>query len=177
MSQQFRIESEELRDKINRLLPSQSRGSIGVDLSGSTTIIPIVDLTETAEGSSLRQDLQTALSFTQQTAFSVRNTTSTLVNTTGYYRVIGTVLFKSTDNAVVTELNFILNDGVTDKTIYGISQAQTYASGFLQQSFTYDFIVKLGAGDSLKAETNENGAILVGSTRQIADINGNLINP
>ena len=51
MTQQFRIDSESLRDKINSLLPSQNRGSIGVDLSGSTTIIPIVDVTETAEGS------------------------------------------------------------------------------------------------------------------------------
>ena len=39
MTQQFRIDSESLRDKINSLLPSQNRGSIGVDLSGSTTII------------------------------------------------------------------------------------------------------------------------------------------
>ena len=61
MSQQFRVESQEIRDKLNSLLPSQNRGSIGVDLSGSTTIIPIVDLTEVAEGSSLREDLQLSL--------------------------------------------------------------------------------------------------------------------
>ena len=85
MTQQFRIESEDLRDKLNRLLPSQNRGSIGVDLSGSTTIIPIVDLTETAEGSNLRQDLQTSFSLTNITHTSVSGATSTLVNTTGYY--------------------------------------------------------------------------------------------
>ena len=49
-----------------------------------TQIIPIVDLTESAEGSILRQDLQTSLSLTSVTAFSVSNTTTTLVNTTGY---------------------------------------------------------------------------------------------
>ena len=58
-----------------------------------------------------------------------------------------------------------------------MSQAQTYGSGFLQESFTYDFTVKLEAGHSLKATSNEAGAILIGSTRQIADIAGNLTNP
>tara|TARA_R100001086_G_scaffold249665_1_gene190242 strand:+ start:245 stop:781 length:537 start_codon:yes stop_codon:yes gene_type:complete len=178
LTQQFRIESESLRDKLNTLLPSQNRGSIGVDLSGSTTIIPIVDLTEVAEGSSLRQDLQTALSFTQQTAFSVRNATSTLINTTGYYRIFGTCLLKANDNAVVSAANFIINDGTTDKTVWGISQAQTYASAdFIVVSESYDFIIKLEAGHSLKAESNENGTILVGSTRQLADLAGTLTNP
>lgn len=177
MAQEFTIKSQQIEDKINQLLPSQGGFQAGVDFSASTMVIPIVDLTETAEGSALRQDLQTSLSFAQQTAFSVRNTTTTLVNTTGYYRVIGTGLMKSTDNAVITALNFIINDGITDKIVYGMSQGQTYASGFLQQSFTYDFMVKLTAGDSLKASSNENGAILIGSTRQIADVNGNLTNP
>ena len=60
MSQQFTIQSEAIRDKLNSLLPSQGVGAIGVELTGSTQIIPIVDLTEIAEGSALRQDLQRA---------------------------------------------------------------------------------------------------------------------
>ena len=177
MGQEFIIKSDAIEDKINQLLPSQGGKQAGVDFSASTMVIPVVDLTETAEGSSLRQDLQTSLSFTQQSAFSVSNTTTTLINTTGYWRIIGTGLMKSTGNAVVSALSFIINDGTTDKTIYGMSQAQTYASGFLQQSFTYDFNIKLEAGHSFKATSNEGGAILIGSTRQIADINGNLTNP
>ena len=93
MSQQFRVDSEKLRDKLNGLLPSQNKGSIGVDLTGSTTIIPIVDLTETAEGSDVRQDLQTAFSLTSATVFEVNNTTSTILNTTGYYRIFGSTLW------------------------------------------------------------------------------------
>ena len=79
--QQFRIESEKIRDKLNQLLPSQANGAIGVDLSGSTQIIPIVDLTEIAEGGVARADLQTAMSLTSNTAFNVVNTTTTLINT------------------------------------------------------------------------------------------------
>ena len=64
MAQEFTIKSEAIESKINQLLPTQGGFQPGVDFSASTMVIPIVDLTETAEGSSLRQDLQSALSLT-----------------------------------------------------------------------------------------------------------------
>ena len=51
MGQEFVIKSPQIEDKINQLLPSQAGQAAGVDFSASTTVIPIVDLTETAEGS------------------------------------------------------------------------------------------------------------------------------
>jgi len=172
MTQQFRIESESLRDKINSLLPSQARGSIDVDLTGSTTIIPIVDLTETAEGSSLRQDLQTALSHTSQTPFSVSNTTSTLVNTTGFFRVFGGYSY-ITGGAAAGFHGFALNDGTTTKNIFGFQMfGSTNNTNNVE---TYDFIVELAAGDSLLCISANTNTQFTGSTRQIADINGNLV--
>ena len=85
MGQEFIIKSQKLEDKVNQLLPSQGGFQAGVDLSASTTVIPIIDLTETAEGSAVRADLQTALSLSSISAFSVNNTTTTIINTTGYY--------------------------------------------------------------------------------------------
>ena len=88
MAQEFTIKSADIEDKINQLLPSQGGFAPGVDFSASTMVVPIVDLTETAEGSALRQDLQT--SFGINTTFStVANTTTTIINTTGYYRIFG----------------------------------------------------------------------------------------
>ena len=81
MGQEFIIKSQSLEDKVNQLLPSQGGAAAGVDLSASTTIIPIVDLTETATGSLLRQDLQTSLGFNAITPFAVLNTTTTIINT------------------------------------------------------------------------------------------------
>ena len=78
MGQEFFINSQELEDKIRQLLPSQGGKGAGFDLSASTQIVPIIDLTESAEGSNLRQDLQTALSFDSSTTFSVSNTTTTI---------------------------------------------------------------------------------------------------
>ena len=59
MAQEFTIKSKDIEDKINQLLPSQGGFQPGVDFSASTMVIPIVDLTETAEGSNVREDLQT----------------------------------------------------------------------------------------------------------------------
>ena len=67
MAEEFIIKSQDIEDKINQLLPSQGGFQAGVDFSASTMVIPIVDLTETAEGSSLRQDLQSSISHNQAT--------------------------------------------------------------------------------------------------------------
>lgn len=173
MGQEFIIKSQLLEDKINQLLPSQGGQAAGVDLSASTTIVPIVNLTETAEGSLLRQDLQSALSLSNTTEFDVTNTTTTIINTTGYFRVFGTA--SGISAASGKRLLFQITDGTTTKvlttftisgtgTVYGISNI-------------YDFTVFLEAGDSLQASVTAAGAFLRGSTRQIADLQGNLVNP
>ena len=77
MAQEFTINSQAIETKINQLLPSQGGFGAGIDFSASTMVIPIVDLTETASGSSLRVDLQTSMSHKSQTAFSVQNATTT----------------------------------------------------------------------------------------------------
>ena len=77
MAQEFTIKSTAIEDKINQLLPSQGGFAPGVDFSASTMVIPVVDLTESAEGSVLRQDLQTSISHDSATVFDVNNTTST----------------------------------------------------------------------------------------------------
>ena len=84
MAQEFVIKSATLEDKINQLLPSQGGAQAGVDLSASTMVVPIVDLTESAEGSNLRVDLQTSFSLTSISSFNVTGSTTTdLANTPG----------------------------------------------------------------------------------------------
>ena len=90
MGQEFVIKSQILEQKINQLLPSQGGAQAGVDLSASTMVVPIVDLTESAEGSSLRADLQTATAF-GDTVTLVENTATTIISTTGFYKVDYTI--------------------------------------------------------------------------------------
>jgi len=173
MTQQFRIDSTALRDKINTLLPSQARGAIDVDLSGQTTIVPIVDLTETAEGSALRQDLQTALTHTNATSTHITSASfTTLVNTTGFYLVrLNTFIIFPTTDAVIR-----INDGTTTKIV---AQYTGTASGtnYAQVPTVDEFIVKLSAGDSLEGSSGNASNTLNVTTRQIADLAGNLTNP
>lgn len=171
MGQEFVIKSQALEDKINQLLPSQGGYEPGVDLSASTTVIPIVDLTESAEGSGLRQDLQLAMSLTSASAFDLNNGTSTIINTTGYYRITGAIIMKD-DTSTLQNVSINLTDGTTTKKIYGTTSLAT--GGIV--SFDFDKVVFLEAGDSCTVTTTAS-ARFIGSTRQIADINGNLVNP
>lgn len=173
MAQEFFINSQDLENKVRQLLPSQGGLGAGFDLSASTQIIPIIDLTESAEGSNLRADLQTSLSHGSITSFSVNNTASTLVNNTGYYRVFGTFSFIAGDPNV-TVAQFRLNDGASTKIIWNVDGYYLFDD---IEIFTYDFNVFLGAGDSLECESSGVNARFTGCTRQIATIDGTLVNP
>ena len=173
MGQEFFINSQDLEDKIRQLLPSQGGAGAGFDLSASTQIIPIIDLTESAEGSNLRQDLQTALSQSSVTSFDVNNTTSTLINNTGYFRVFGAVTIVEVSGAE-QNASFTLTDGSTPKIIWN---AQTVNNSIeTPLSFVFDFNVFCKAGDSLTC-TASGFTNIIGCTRQIASIDGTLVNP
>lgn len=174
MGQEFIIKSQQIEDKINQLLPSQGGFQAGVDFSASTQIIPIVDLTETAEGSALRQDLQTSLSFNSATAFNVINATTTVINTTGYYRITAGAVMDATGTPD-QHCQIIINDGLGDKVIWSLEEPVP-VTGIQSYSENVDYTVFLTAGDSLKIKATSN-ARFRGSVRQIADLQGNLVNP
>ena len=173
MGQEFIIKSQNLEDKVNQLLPSQGGFQAGVDLSASTTIIPIVDLTESAEGSNLRQDLQTALSFSNATVFDVRNTSTNVVNTTGYWRLVGGFATDAGPSADESSISIEDSSGSTKKL-----WASRVDSGASPKVFGYvvDLVFFLKAGDILQVTMGDDSAMM-GSVRQLADINGNLVNP
>ena len=174
MAQEFTINSSTIENKINQLLPSQGGFGAGVDFSASTMVIPIVDLTESAEGSSQRQDLQTAIYFGGATVFNVSNGTTTVINTTGFWRIFGSVSLmgngSGNENAQI-----VLNDGASTKNIYEAFVSANTGNPFTFQNF--DFNVFLGAGESLQMISSNTQVFLQGSVRQLADISGNLVSP
>ena len=174
MGQEYFINSEDLEAKVRQLLPSQGGAGAGVDLSASTQIVPIIDLTESAQGSNLRQDLQTSLSFDTITEFLVNATASTLVTTTGYFRVFGMFAIQTTTAGGTTAL-FQINDGASAKGI--VNFADVGSNTDKQAHFVpFDFNVFLNAGDRLDISCG-TGVIATGCTRQIASIDGTLTNP
>jgi hypothetical protein len=173
LAEEFIIKSQDIEDKINQLLPSQGGFQAGVDFSASTMVIPIVDLTETAEGSALRQDLQRSISHNQATVFDINGSTSTVINTTGYYLMNAGVIIK-TRAAGSENVTIQLNDGTTDKTVYGFVAPSGADNIYLSEDIELMFF--LPAGNSLKIGTSSN-AYIRGSVRQIASLAGDLTNP
>jgi hypothetical protein len=166
------VTSEALQAAIRSLLPSQQ--GFGEDLQASNVIVPVIDLTATAEGSALPTYLQSAWGLSDITAFAVSNATTTLVNTTGFYNVYGTYYYANSGSGTF-DINFSLTDGTTTKKIWMFNS--TLSANVTNEAGLYNFTVFLRAGDSLTATTNKTFAQLNGSTRPVADINGNLINP
>ena len=144
MAQIIRITSEALQATIRRLLPSQQ--GFGEDLQASNVIQPIIDLTPSAEGSQVRQDLQTALAFGSQTEFAVSNATTTIISTPGFHRVTGIINSDNT-TAGAQDALFRLSDGTTNKVLFSVVVKQLTTR--TQTSLFVDFVVFLRTGDSL----------------------------
>jgi hypothetical protein len=171
MGQEFFINSQTLQDKIRTALPSQGGAGAGLDLSASTTIVPIIDLTESSEGSTVRQDLQTALSFNNITNFEAQNNSSVIISNTGYFRIFGNCFQGS--SSTTGEAKITITDGSTTKSLWEANNRNTGVEG--EVSFTFDFIAFLGAGDSVSAFSDSLYVHMNGLTRQIATIDGELV--
>lgn len=168
MAEEFVIKSQILEQKINQLLPSQGGAQAGVDLSASSMIMPIIDLTESAEGSSLRSDLQTAITFAAEVTL-VENTSTTIISTTGFYKVDYTI-----NGAASAGGNILLqiSDGLSTRTIKQIQFESTTINTIVDQ-----LVVFLPAGHSFIVNSSANNLKAFVTSYQIADINGNLTNP
>jgi len=161
-----------LQTQIRDVLPSQN--GFGSELQASNVIVPIIDLTSTAEGSVLPSDLQNALSFGSQTAFDTVNTTDTLANSPGFYRIFGVSSIRTSTGASSTN-TFTMSDGSSNKIVWGHKQ-NTPGSNQLTV-LEFDFVVFLAAGESITATSPAAVCSLIGSSRQIATGDGTLVNP
>ena len=172
MAQVRPVTSETLEAQIRDLLPSQN--GFTEDLQASNVITPIIDLTSVAEGTSTPRILQTAMAFGSNTSFTVQNTTTTVANTPGFYRILGTGTVEN-PGSTTGGIEISISNGLTSKIIYGINQSGVSPDNFVVAS--YDFVVFLRAGDSFTVKSDNTSAIAEGSVRQIADVNGNLVQP
>ena len=175
MPQITTITSESLQAEVRRLLPSQ-RG-FGIDLEAQNVIVPIVDLTPTAEGSSLREDLQTAASFGAVTSverFSAGF--SVVVNTPGFYRYEGalTVLSAGTVNANTAGIEIF--DGAGTRQIH-LLRNNSDGNPEEPQTINVTGTIFLRTGDRLQIFVTGNDGGVTIAAWPIADVYGNLINP
>ena len=170
MAQITSITSEALQATIRRLLPSQQ--GFGEDLQASNVILPIIDLTPTAEGSQLQSNLSEAIAFDNQTAFTANNSTVSVVNTPGFWRVIFTSTMVG-DGTLARNNIFTMTDGLSNKNVW---QHKTPIVAAYPTTTQGDYVFWLKTGDALNATAGID-CFLAGSVRQIADVYGNIANP
>jgi len=166
------VTSEALQLKLRQLLPSQQ--GFGTDITASNTIVPVIDLTAAAEGSDVPEYLQTALAFGSQTSFSANNSTEDLANTGGFYRVLAVSCGEVVASAITNEL--FINDGASDKRIL-LHEIPGTSSANIISTLPIDITVFLNTGETLKAKTDSTTSFISGSIRQVADLNGSLVQP
>jgi hypothetical protein len=159
------VNSEQLQTVIRDLLPSQA--GFGSELQATNVITPIIDLTPAAEGSGVRVDLQTAIAFGSATAISVNNALQALTSNAGWYRCTGT----ATVSAAAQSARFDMTDGSTSKIVWSLNTA---GAGEVSQEFDLVFAVATGITLNAVASSTAN---MVGSFRQIANAQGELVNP
>tara|TARA_S200000501_G_scaffold359459_1_gene385374 strand:- start:166 stop:705 length:540 start_codon:yes stop_codon:yes gene_type:complete len=173
MAQITSIVSEALQAKVRALLPSQS--GFTEDLQAQNVIVPIVDLTETASGSSLRADLQTAYAFGSNSEFQILNGTTDIANVGGFYRVAGvsnvTIGANSDRNC-----NISITDGASTVILWK-DRIDTGTGAEFNTNVSFDFVVFVNSGETLQAISSAVDCVIAGSVRQIADLTGNLVNP
>jgi hypothetical protein len=171
MTQLISVTSEALQAAIRRLLPSQA--GFSEDLEAVNTIQPIIDLTTIAEGTPIPLDLSQALSKTS-TGFTASNSSVDVATASGFYRVVGSICIVPDTSANIG--SFIsITDGFTSRNIYGFFNRPSSNKSLSVTSF--DILAFVAVGETMSVNTDNTGAVMVGTSRQVADSNGVLINP
>lgn len=160
------VNSEQLQSQVRDLLPSQA--GFGSELQATNVIVPIIDLTQTAQGSTLPLDLSSALAFGSQTAVQFINSSATIITAPGFYRIFGTTSIDGNNNTQIAA-----TDGATT-TILAIYTAGTAGTTV---TYTFDFNVWVKPGTSITASSSAATAVLSITHRQIADTEGSIVNP
>lgn len=171
--QNYEIVNPGLETLVATLLPSVA--GYGGNLRSTNTIIPVVDVTAAAEGSNVPESLQFALAFGSNTAFVVENTTTDLIAVPGFYRVVGGIGVEANGTGGDPGGSIVIYDGATSKNVYSVTYPGVNISSL--HATTFDLIVYLRTGDTLRITANDALSIVSGSFRQVADSTGTLITP
>jgi hypothetical protein len=166
-----RVTSEALEKRFRETFPAQGGAELIQDLYASGVIIPVVDFTATAEGSFLREDLQSAWDFSTGTVHAT-NATQTVVNTSGFWKL--SIQVNSENQAGNSIAEIAITNGITSKPIWKIDYDQVSAN--IPMFFSVERIVFLEPAQAITATASNFGDVIV-NYRQIADLYGNFTNP
>jgi len=163
-------------EEFQRAFRNTFRGQVnsGRDLHVSDIVIPVVDFTPTASGTSLPESLRYAIN---RNSTSIAGTTAigttSLGLSNGFYRIQANIF----GNSGGQKLEFLLVNPTINLTLKALYlNATTNNEG---QSMSTDFIVYQEVGDALSYSMGifSGSAFFSFTVTPIADVNGNIINP
>jgi hypothetical protein len=169
----FQFRKEAIEEDLNTNFPSQGQGNPPLYYSLSEVVVPTYSINNAAEGSTLGQNLQTAWDFSTGHQ-AVTGGSSNLITNTGFWQVDLILSYDGTTGTTSSTVN--LSDGISSKVIWaytslGISGQQANVAAVEDK-----FVVFLRSGDTVSATVNADHYLQIWY-RQIADVNGNLVNP
>lgn len=169
-----RLTDETLEQRFRQTFKSQSGAALVDDLYASGVIVPVVDFTQAAEGSTLSQELQEAWDFSTGHN-TITNTTTSFITNAGFWKVSANFFFRPSSGAYNATLQ--ITDGLSAKTIFRIDTPNVGGADNNDIELATTFYVFVRPGDSVQGSTNNAAVNMNVSYRQIADVYGNLNNP
>lgn len=172
----FQFRDEAIEEDLNRTFRSQGQGRPEQYYNLSQTVVPTYSINDVAEGSGLPERLQQSWDYATDNKV-LSNGNSNLTSVPGFYKVS---LIASTNDfaraSVTTIARVRITDGITPKNIWiwsTVGQAGTAPEAIT----TADFVIFLRSGDTLNAQALAASETLNIWYRQIATVNGTLVNP
>ena len=169
----FQFRKEAIEEDLNSNFPSQGQGNPPLYYSLSETVVPTYSINQVAEGSSLPTNLQTAYDFSTGQQFTTSNGSDTIISNTGFWQIQGAIGIPGGGTGTLAKIS--ITDGVSTKPVYQIDDVNTTSDAPVIVPFS--FVVYLRSGDSVVQSVTGVTFTINTTFRQIADINGNLVNP
>ena len=172
----FQFRKEAIEEQLNSNFPSQGVGNPPLYYSLSEVVVPTFSINDVTEGSTLPFELQEAYTHTNANHISLRNSfvNTNLITTTGFWLIKGTYSYANSAGGDLFQL--AISDGVTQKDLI---TAVGNGAGSAISSYEFRYVVKLSTGDSLlyAHDSGTSDRTFMASWRQLADVNGTLVDP
>ena len=168
----FQFRKEAIEEDLNSNFPSQGQGNPPLYYSLSEVVVPTYSINSVTEGSGLPENLQTAWDFSTGNVV-ISNGTSNIITNTGFWLVEANLTMGQAGNQIGG--NISITDGLTSKPIW-VSASET-AGTDINFNVSFKGVVFVRSGDTVTGNTAAATNSLFVNYRQIADLNGNLVNP
>mgnify|MGYP001502302978 FL=1 len=170
----FQFRKEAIEEDLNSNFPSQGQGNPPLYYSLSEVVVPTYSINDVTDGTSLPESLQQAWDFSTG-ANQVINTNTDIITNPGFWLLQGAITTSDSSASVENGDIRIIDSTPTTKVIFRNATDGNNTDAENRNNFS--FIVFLRSGDKVNVLSSYNRVVVDIAYRQIADVNGNLVNP